>query len=113
MNKRFFKSYIIPPFKLTLDYILLNYCLLYTTCFTYAEDNFNRVTILCDRRLTATNNTAQLNQYHEKNVSISTLKRRLCETHLYGRMVAKKPLLRKQNNLKKTPVGQGVQSPLD
>ena len=62
MNKVYSKSYIISPLELTLDYIVLNYCLLDTTCFTYAEENFIRVTSLCDRRLTALNITAQLNQ---------------------------------------------------
>ena len=36
MNKVFSKIYII----LTLDYIVVHYCLLDTTSFTYAEDNF-------------------------------------------------------------------------
>ena len=30
MNKMFSKSYIILPFELSLDYIILNYCLLVT-----------------------------------------------------------------------------------
>ena len=68
MNKTFSKRYIILPFELTLDYIVL----LDTTRFTYAEDNFIRVTSLGDRRLTAPNITGQLNQCHEKNVSTST-----------------------------------------
>ena len=46
---------------------------------TRAEDNFIRVTRLCDRRLTAPNIAAQLNQCREKNVSTSTVRRRLCE----------------------------------
>ena len=32
----FSKSYIIPPLELTLDYIVLNYFLLDTFCFSYA-----------------------------------------------------------------------------
>ena len=40
MNKIFSKSCIIPPLELALDNIVLNYCLLDTTCFTCAEDNF-------------------------------------------------------------------------
>ena len=39
-DKIFFKIYIIPPLELTLNYIVLKYSLLDTTCFTYAEDNF-------------------------------------------------------------------------
>ena len=58
MNEMFLKTYIISPLELTLDYIELNYGLLDTTCFTYAEDNFIRVTSLCNRRLTAANITA-------------------------------------------------------
>ena len=33
MNKIFYKSYIIPSLELTLDYIVLNYSFLDTTCF--------------------------------------------------------------------------------
>ena len=71
MNKTFSKSDIIPPLELTLDYIMVNYyCSLDTTCFTYAEDNFIRVTSLCDRRLTALNITAQLNQELVKSCNL-------------------------------------------
>ena len=91
----FFKSYIIPPLEFTLDYIVLTYCLFDTTCFTYAVNNFIGVTSLCDRRLTAPYITAQLNQYHEKDVSTSTMRRRLCEAGLYGKITVK-PLLRLQ-----------------
>ena len=77
MKKTLFKSHMIPPLELT-DYIVLNYCLLDTT----AEDDFIRVTSLRDRRLTAPNITAQLNQCREKkkkkkkkNMSTSTMKR--------------------------------------
>ena len=45
MYKTFSKSYIIPPLKLTIDYIVLIYCLLDSTCFIYVSDNImNRVT---------------------------------------------------------------------
>ena len=57
---------------------------------TRPEDNFIRVTSLFDRRLTAPNMTAQLDQYYEKNVSTSTVKRRLCEAGLFGRIAVKK-----------------------
>ena len=71
MNKTFSKSDIIPPFELTFDDIVLNYCLLDITCFPCAVDNFIRVTNLYDRRLIVPNITAQLNQCHEKkNVNI-------------------------------------------
>ena len=36
-----------------------------------------------------------------KKVSTSTVRRRLCEADLYGRIAVKKPLLRKQNNVKR------------
>ena len=34
----FSKSYVLPPLELTLDYMVLNYCLLDITCFTYATN---------------------------------------------------------------------------
>ena len=57
------------------------------------------VTSLDDRRLTAPNIIAHLNQCHEK-MSTSTVRKRLCEYDLYGRIAVKKLLLRKQNNIK-------------
>ena len=56
------------------------------------------VTSLHDRRLVTPNITAQLNQY-EKNVWTSM--RKLCEAVLYGRIAVKKPLLGKQNRVKR------------
>ena len=100
MNKTFPKSYIITPLELTLHYAVLNYCLLDTTCFTYEEDNFIRVASLHDRRLTAANINVQLNQCHEKYMSTFTVRRKLCEAGLYGRIVVKKPPLMMQNNVK-------------
>ena len=44
MNKTFYKSYIITPIELILNYFELNYSLLDTNCFTYTEANFIRVT---------------------------------------------------------------------
>ena len=70
MNKTFSKSYFMPPAELTLDYILWNYCLLDTTCFTYAEVNFIRVSILGYRRLTWLLQTS-LHNSQEKNMSTS------------------------------------------
>ena len=52
----------------------LYYCLRDAISFTSAADYFNRVTILCDRRLTAPNITVQLNQCREK----------MCEHPLQG-----------------------------
>ena len=69
-----------------------------------AEDNFIRVT--SDRILTAPNSTTLLNQSRLKNVSTSTVRRRLCEAGLYSKNIVKKPLSKKQNNVKKL---QGTQ----
>ena len=80
---------------------MLNYCLLYTTCFTYAEENFVRVTSLCYRKLITPNITAQMNKYCEKDVPTSTVKRKLCEAGIYDWIAVKKTLLRKQNNVKR------------
>ena len=102
MNKTFSESYIITLIELILDYIVLNNYLLDTTCFTYAEDNFIRITSLHNRRLTAPNITAQLNLcYEKKNVNIHCEGETECEVDLYGRIAVKKPLLRKQNNVKR------------
>ena len=68
-----------------------------------------KVISLCDRRLTAPNISAQLNQWCEKNVSTSPVKRRLYEAGLYGRTVVKRPILRKEIQCQKAPVGQGAQ----
>ena len=38
MNKTFSKSYVTPLLELTLDYIVLNYCLLDPTCLNYATN---------------------------------------------------------------------------
>ena len=65
---------------------------------TRAEVNFIRVTSLHDRRLTAPNITAQLNKHCEKK---STVRIRLCEASLYGRIGVKKPLFTKHNNVKR------------
>ena len=75
MNKTFSKSYFIPPLEHSLDNIVLNYSLLDTSCFICAYDNFIRVTSLCDRKLNASNITAQLNQCREK----------LCQHSLRGK----------------------------
>ena len=62
---------------------------------TRAEDNVIRVTSLHERRF-----TAQLKQSGEK-MSTFNVRRRLSETGLHGRIAVKKPLLRKQNNVKR------------
>ena len=86
MIKTFFKSYIIQPLELSLDYIVLNYCFLETSRFTFAEDNFIRGNILRDRKLNAPNITVQLKQ-SPKKISQHPLKMlTLCETDLYSRI---------------------------
>ena len=58
INKTFSKSFIISPLEFIFDYIVLIYCLLDTACFTYAENNFTRVTSLYDKKLPAPKITA-------------------------------------------------------
>ena len=89
-----------PSTKERQLYFLL-YSLLDTTCFNYAADNFIRITSLCDRKLSTPNITAQQNQCYVKDGSTSTVRRTLCEAGLYGRIAVNKPLLRKQNNVKR------------
>ena len=87
----------------SLNYIMLNYCLLDTICFTYLVESFIRVTSLRDRRLTAPIITAQLNQYREKCVNIH------CEAGLYGK-IAVKNSVEEAKQYQKTPVGQSAQT---
>lgn len=54
-----------------------------------------------NRKLTATDITADLNQTRDRPVSVSTIKRRLVAEGLYGRVAAKKSLLQKQNITKR------------
>ena len=65
---------------------------------TKAEENFIRVTSLHDRRLTAPNITASLNQCREPPPRQKTCQHPLweedTEAGLYGRIAVKKPLLR-------------------
>ena len=56
---------------------------------TRSEDKFSRVSSLHDRRLTAPNITAQLNQCHEKMYQHPLTLRRPCEAGLYGKIVKK------------------------
>ena len=66
---------------------------------TRAEDNFKRVINLYDRRLTAPNVTAQLNQCCEK-MHQHPLWEDTVNLAYVARIAARKPLLRKQNNVK-------------
>ena len=68
---------------------------------TESEDKFLRVNSLRDRRLTGQQLQAQLNSGRSKQVSVSTVKRRLRAAGLTGRVAARKPLLRRQNKTKR------------
>ena len=108
MNKTLFKSYTITLLEPTSNYIVLNYCLPDTICFTNAEDNFIRVTSMQDIRLIAPNLFAQLNQCHEKNASTSTVRRSLCEAGLYDRIAVKeaKTMSKGSSRSRRTKTGQ-------
>lgn len=54
-----------------------------------------------NRRLTAPEITAEMNRTRNRNVSVSTVKRRLKEANLHGRIATRKPLLRRGNKQKR------------
>ena len=64
---------------------------------TQSEDKFLRVNSLRDRWLTRQQLQAQLNIGQSKEVSVSTVKRRLWAAGFSGRVAIRKPLLRWQN----------------
>ena len=68
---------------------------------TQSEDKFLRVNSLRDRRLTGQQLQVQLNTGRSKEVSVSTVKRRLRDAGLTGRVAVRKPLLRWQNKKKR------------
>ena len=68
---------------------------------TQSEDKFLRVNSLRDRRLTGEQLQAQLNTGRSKEVSVSTVKRRLRAAGLTGRVAVRKLLLRWQNKKKR------------
>ena len=68
---------------------------------TQSEDKFLRVNSLRDRRLTGQQLQAQLHTGRCKEVSVSTVKRRLWAAGLTGRVAVRKPLLRWQNMKKR------------
>ena len=68
---------------------------------TQSEDKFLRVNSWRDRRLTGQQLQAQLNTARSKEVSVSTVKRRLRAAGLTGRVAVRKPLLRWQNKKKR------------
>ena len=69
--------------------------------FIYGEENFIIVSSLRVRRLITPNIAEPLNRCPEKKVSTSTVMSKLCDVGLYGRIVTKKPLLRKKNNVER------------
>ena len=67
---------------------------------TESEDKFLRVNSLRDRRLTGQQLQAQLNSGRNKQVSVSTAKRRLRAAGLIGRLAARKSPPRRRNEKK-------------
>ena len=69
-------------------------------CTTKQEDKYIRVSSLRNRRLTGPQLPASLNGTRKTPVSTSTVKRRLRDAGLLGRVAKKKPYLRLTNSLK-------------
>lgn len=68
---------------------------------TSAEDQHIKLISKRNRRLTAPEIASQINQDRNKPVSVSTVKRRLQEADLHGRIATRKPLLRRGNKQKR------------
>lgn len=68
---------------------------------TASEDRVITLISKRDRRKTAVEIQADFNRGCDKNVSASTIKRRLRNTGLFGRVAVSKPLLRRGNKLKR------------
>lgn len=68
---------------------------------TSSEDHFIVVTSKRNRRLTASEIRAEVNKSRSKPVSLTTVKRRLRDANLFGRVAVRKPLLRPQNKRKR------------
>lgn len=68
---------------------------------TIEEDRKIVLTSKRNRRKTAPEITAEMNEHREKPISVSTVKRRLQQAGLHGRIAMKKPLLRKVNKQKR------------
>lgn len=68
---------------------------------TSSEDNFIVVTSKRNRRLTAPEIRVEVNKTQVKPLSLTTVKRRLRDAKLYGRVAVRKPLLRPQNKKKR------------
>ena len=70
-------------------------------CTTEQEDKYIRVSSLRNRRLTGPELAASLNGTRKTPVSTSTVKRRLRDAGLLGRVAKKKPYLRLANKRKR------------
>lgn len=70
-------------------------------CTTQSEDNLIVVTSKRNRLLTAPQIREQMNSSRSKPVSVTTVKRRLRDAGLFGRVAVRKPLLRPQNKKKR------------
>lgn len=68
---------------------------------TSSEDTFIVVTSKRNRRFTAPEIRAAVNQSRSEPVSLNTVKRRLRDANLFGRVAIRKPLLRPQNKKKR------------
>jgi transposase len=64
---------------------------------TSSENNFIVVTSKLNRRLTTPEIRAEVNKYRREPVSLNTVKRRLRDAKLFGRVAVRMPLLRPQN----------------
>ncbi|KAL7844322.1 hypothetical protein SRHO_G00228610 [Serrasalmus rhombeus] len=70
-------------------------------CTTKQQDKYIRVSSLRNRRLTGPQLAASLNSTRQTPVSTSTVKRRLQDVGLQGRVAKKKPYLRLANKRKR------------
>ena len=94
MNKTFSKSYITPQLEVTWPYCVeLRHARYYP--FYWGRDQFHRGHHLASQKAEWSQHHCTTETISWKNVSTSTVRRRLCEADLY-----KKQLLRKQNNIK-------------
>ena len=77
---------------------------------TKQEDKYIRVSSLRNRRLTGPQLAASLNGTRKMPVSTSTVKRRLRDAGLLGRVAKKKPYLRLANDEEKIRMGKRTQT---
>ena len=70
-------------------------------CTSSQEDRFIKITSLHNRTASADNIKSVINNTREKPISKTTVRKRLTESGLSGRVAVSKPLLRAQNKLKR------------